>query len=305
MKLWPDVAKRIYPMLSKHMKTPSDTKEGCPPQQQIYQAAGDFASRSEPDTAFQGAFISPGLDEHGTRGTADIPEPPKHHHKRSWRTNSIDDHELSLQAMHAERPESLQAELDRLCSSTTQGPSSTASLRTETERLAALMSSDTHRCNSSEQQSATPTAPVSHNRSASAAPGLAAVDPQNPEPLSAPSVVERSIALSRHLPSLPLAPHADMMMQSMRGPQSRFRTPGDAIRSKSWALGRPRWQRWGVISAALASGALVTQSSGSEHVLWGVLSSMPLHSSLPQRAAHSHLVADRHLCSQHPGSMCR
>lgn len=45
-----------------------------------------------------------------------------------------------------------------------------------------------------------------------------------------------------------------------RGPQSRFKSPGEAIRSKSWAPGRPRWQRWGSISAALSAADLVCAS---------------------------------------------
>lgn len=46
-----------------------------------------------------------------------------------------------------------------------------------------------------------------------------------------------------------------------KGAHSRFRSPGDAIRSKSGAPGRPRWQRWGAIRAALSAADLVCDSA--------------------------------------------
>lgn len=50
--------------------------------------------------------------------------------------------------------------------------------------------------------------------------------------------------------------------------RSRFRSPGEAIRSQSVTHGRPRWQRWVGVQARLAGGELNPLSTDSVPFLW-------------------------------------
>lgn len=114
-----------------------------------------------------------------------------------------------------------------------------------------------------------PLDPLSRGNAGSAAAAAGAG-----EVMLRPHAEEDQIASLCSLPSVPqvaaraaaVAVAAPQQLQARQeGAQSKFRSPGEAIRSKSLTPGRPRWQRWGAIRAALSVADLVCDSDAAAH----------------------------------------